>query len=104
MTKVTPIPVVEKKKYYYFPNKIKEEIRSKLPPGYSLSTNPIESIVICTQNKISDQNIINFDERIIEWLYRDYKLHAMAAFICYDSICVGFEPRSEMKKDKELEL
>ena len=88
--------LVEKKQHYYFPDKIKMEIRAKLPEGYSLSINPVESIVICTQNKTSEGNI-NFDERIIEWLYKDYKLHAMAAFDYYGSICVGFQPRSEMK-------
>ena len=87
----------EKQHHYYFPDEIKKEIRSKLPEGYWLSTNPIESIIIGTRNKTSDGSVINFDERIIEWLYKDYKLHVTAAFIYYDDLCVGFEPRSKMK-------
>lgn len=89
--------LVEKTRFYYFPGEIKKEIRSQLPNGYWLSTNPVESVIISTANKTTDGDVINFDERIIEWLYRDYRLHVIAAFTYNDSICVGFQPRSKMK-------
>lgn len=97
LKKITLGDYDHRRKYYYFPDEIKKEIRAKLPDGYSLSTNPVESVVICTEDKTSDGTSLNFDERIIEWLYRDYKLHVNAAFTYYGSICVAFQPRSKMK-------